>query len=194
LGFACAAGDAIVAQNSMAGRRVWAPRREGATVDQIKKDWKYYLGLTLFCYCFVPLLTVELVAFLPLSTEQAVVFGAIYVGSGELAFLLSLALLGKPFVTMLKEKLFGFFRRKPGAAKPVGRFRHRIGVVLFLGSFAPYFIAELALLFMDPENISLRGLLYLLLSGDVAFIVSLFVLGDPFWDKLKALFRWEGAV
>lgn len=161
-------------------------------MEPIKKDWKYYLGLTLFVYCFIPLLTVEFVAMLPLSTEQAVVFGAIYVGSGEVAFLLSLALLGKPFVGMLKEKLFGFFRRGPGEAKPVGRTRHWIGVFLFVGSFAPYLLAELALIFMNPENISLRGLLYLMLSGDAMFIVSLFALGDPFWDKLKALFKWEG--
>jgi len=160
-------------------------------VETIKKDWKYYLGLALFVYCFLPLLTVEFVALLPLSTEQAVVFGAIYVGSGEVAFLLSLALLGKPFVNALKERVFGFFRRKPGGSGAVGRLRHWIGVVLFLGSFAPYLLAELALIFMDPKNISLRGLLYLLLSGDAAFIVSLFVLGDPFWRKARRLFTWE---
>ncbi len=157
----------------------------------MKKGWKYYLGLGAFIYCFIPLVTVELVAFLPLDSAQAVAFGAVYLASGEAAFVLALALLGKPFVTMLKEKVFGFFRRKPGPPQPVGRVRHRIGVALFIVSFVPYLAAELSLVIMAPQDINPRALLYALLAGDVLFLVSIPILGDPFWAKAKRLFSWE---
>jgi len=123
-----------------------------------------------------------------------VLLGAAWLGSGELAFLAALALLGRPFVQAVKARVLGWFRRehRPGPPRPVGRARHRAGVALFFASFLPYVAAELLLLAGEPDRGGLRGILYLLLAGDAAFVASLFVLGDPFWHKLKRLFAWEG--
>jgi hypothetical protein len=158
------------------------------------KGWKHYLGLGLLAYSCLPILSVELVGFLPVSSAQAVTIGAVYIATGEAAFLLAAALLGKPFVQAVKAKVWGWFKRAPGPARPVGRVRHYLGVVMFFASFLPYLAAEGWLIFGGVEKADSRGLLCLLLASDLLFVASLFVLGEGFWTRLKELFAWrEGA-
>ena len=35
---------------------------------------------------------------------------------------------------------------------------------------------------------------YVIITSDLAFVLSFFVLGEEFWEKLKRLFTWEGRV
>jgi hypothetical protein len=156
--------------------------------------WKKRLGLGLLLYSFAPLCTVEFVAFLPLSTAQAVTFGAIYIASGEIACLAAVALLGKPFLEGVKERLKRFFRRAgpPSPPRPIGRLRHNTGVALLLGSLVPYYAALGMLLLGQPGPSGLRGTLYLLLAGEGLFFLGLALLGGEFWARLKKLFEWPG--
>jgi len=160
-----------------------------------QRNWKYYLGLAMLAYSVIPLCTVELLMLLPLSKTEAVSLGAVYLASGEGAFILAVALLGKPFIQAVKTKVKAFFSRpqQAPAPQPIGKARHYVGVALFLLSFSPYFITELAILFGNLDATGLRVLLVLLLAGDLMCIVSLLVLGDEFWARLQALFRWPGA-
>ncbi len=159
-----------------------------------EKNWKYYLGLSLFGYSFVPILTVELLFFLPLSHAQAASMALIYVGSGEVAFFAAIALLGRPFVETLKAKFKAFFiRNKPAQPpRPIGKTRHTVGVILFFASFFPYPFVVAALIFLHPTGRDLNYLVAALLAGDGIFITSLFVLGGEFWERLKRLFEWPG--
>jgi len=159
-----------------------------------EKDWKYYLGLALLVYSFIPIFTVELLLLLPLSTAEKASLALIYVGSGEVAFISAVALLGKPFVEALKAKIKGFFhRRKPAAPPaPISRTQHAIGVTLFFVSFLPYPIVEAVLIFGNPTGKDVQYLVAAMLAGDVIFIISLFVLGGEFWARLKRLFAWPG--
>lgn len=156
--------------------------------------WKRRLGMALIIYSFIPLCTVELVAFMNVSASFAVTFGAVYLASGEIAFLAAVALLGKPFVTAIKDKIKGFLFRPKEPAKPrtIGRFRHVLGVTLFLLSIVPYYATMGVLLLAHPKEPDLQALLYLLLAGEALFFVSLFVLGEEFWARLKRLFEWPG--
>ncbi len=159
-----------------------------------EKNWKYYLGLSLFGYSFVPILTVELLFFLPISHAEAASLAVIYVGSGEVAFFAAIALLGRPFVDTLKTKLKSFFiRNKPARPpRPIGKTRHTIGVILFFASFLPYPFVVAALMFLHPTGRDIHYLVAVLLAGDGIFITSLFVLGGEFWERLKRLFEWPG--
>mgnify|MGYP000868173482 FL=1 len=159
-----------------------------------EKNWKYYLGLSLFGYSFVPILTVELLFFLPLSHAQAASMALIYVGSGEVAFFAAIALLGRSFVETLKAKFKAFFiRNKPAQPpRPIGKTRHTVGVILFFASFFPYPFVVAALIFLHPTGRDLNYLVAALLAGDGIFITSLFVLGGEFWERLKRLFEWPG--
>lgn len=156
--------------------------------------WKRRLGLTLAAYSFVPLCTVELAALLPLPTAWKVTFGAVYLASGELAFLAAVALLGKAFVTAVKDKLKAWLlpRRLPGPPRPIGHARHVVGVTLFCASIVPYYLTLGALLFTHPKEPDLQVLLCLLLAGEAVFFASLFLLGEEFWARLKHLFEWPG--
>ena len=75
--------------------------------------------------------------------------------------------------------------RKYGPPDVVSRTRYRIGLVMFLlpilfGWLAPY-VSHLVPLY------GAHRIVYAVI-GDVLFVVSLFVLGGDFWDKLRALF------
>jgi hypothetical protein len=168
--------------------------KEQASSEPTRKSWKQRLGVGLFIYSIIPLCTVEILAFLPLTAGQAVAFGAVYVASGEIAFLAAVALLGKPFIQSIKDKIKSivFRRRAPSAPTTISRFLHWIGVTLLVLSVLPYYLAILALLFAQPKAPDLRTLLYLLLSGEALFIVGLLVLGEEFWARLKRLFEWPG--
>lgn len=158
-----------------------------------QKNWKRRLGIALLVASCIPICTIELVALLPLTAAQAVTVGAVYLASGEICGLAAVALLGKPFIAAVKEKVLGFFRKKAQVPpRPVGRTRHRVGVVLFWASIVPYYAVLAVLLFAHPGESDIRTLLYLLLSGEVLFFVGLVVLGGEFWERLKRLFEWHG--
>ena len=167
-----------------------APRHEAPAPGA----WKKRLGIALLVYSFVPICTVGLAPLLPLSPAQAVTFGAIYLGSGEIACLVAVVLLGKPFVEGVKSRIKAFFRRseKPALPKPVGRLRHYAGVTLLLASFDPYYMALGILIVSPPGPSGLRGLLYLLLAGEGLFFLGLLLLGGEFWARLTRLFAWPG--
>lgn len=159
----------------------------------MEKNWKFYLGIALLIFSAVPLCTVELLLWLPLSKTQALMVGAVYLASGEGAFLLAATLLGKPFLAAVKQKILGFFNRsKQTPPRRISKTRHYVGVSLFLLSFVPYPVTELALLFCNLQAAHLQALLILLLSGELLGIVSLFVLGEEFWARLQRLFQWPG--
>lgn len=163
---------------------------------EIKRDWRFYLGLVLFIYSFTPyLITPFVLPLLPLTDEEAVTVATGHILSGELAFLGSVALLGKPFIHYLMHCLRRLFMRKgpPPVHKPVSRLRHYCGVTLLLIScVVPYYVTEIALMTGYVEKHGHTGLLALLMSGDALFIASLFTLGANFWDRLMKLFRWPG--
>jgi hypothetical protein len=162
-------------------------------VSDFKKNWKYYLGLSLFIYSCFPYLIALVLPFLGLSAAVATSIAAGIVISGEIAFFASVALLGKPFMEAIKAKARQWLKRPVAPPKPVNRPRHIAGVALFFISLLPYFVAEALLLlgYTSPRHV--QWIIGLLLAGDAMFVASLFVLGGDFWERLKKLFEWHGA-
>lgn len=162
----------------------------------MEKNKKYYLGIGLFVYSFVPyVFTFLILPFLPVSKVNALSMATALLISAEISFLLSVALLGKPFVQLLKSKIKGAVFRKKGVAplKSVGRFRHRVGItMLIVASIVPYFFTEIALILGFVEKYGHSTLVGLLVMGDVLFITSFFVLGGEFWARFSQLFQWPG--
>ena len=161
----------------------------------MKKDKKYYLGITLFVYCWIPWVFILLVLpFLPVSKIEAVSIATGLLISSEISFLLCVVLLGKPFVQLLKSKIKAIFRKKGVAhLKPVGKVRHYVGITMLLvASIIPYFLTEIALLLGYVEKYGHTALIGLLILGDVLFITSFFLLGGEFWVRVNKLFEWSG--
>ena len=84
-----------------------------------------------------------------------------------------------------------WFKGRDHKPKPVSRARHRAGVILFAASFVPYYVVLVDLVFFSPAGAEITFLAWALVSGEALGIVSLFLLGAQFWERLKRLFYWE---
>ena len=156
------------------------------------KNWKYYLGISLFIYSLIPMVVVAVLPFLGLSLAQAGTASVVFLASGEAAFYAAAALLGKEFLAALKKRLLSWFRVSPRPPQPVSRSRHRCGVLLLSLSFVPYYVVLVDLVFFAPGQGQLHFLAWILVAGEAAGMAALFILGAPFWERLKRLFYWDG--
>jgi hypothetical protein len=153
----------------------------------VKKDIKFYTGIILLIYSIIPyLLAAIIIPFFHITGALLAGLGLLII-SAEIAFVISVILLGAPLIQHIKKNLLSntFF-----PSNPISKIRHYCGVILFFTSFIPYFLVEVFLLFHAiAQHHTL--LLLLLLFGDFLFIISILVLGKTFWVKLKNLFRQE---
>ena len=94
------------------------------------------------------------------------------------------ALAGKDGFAFIKSRIFGFLKSF-GPPKTVGRTRYTIGLVMFILPLLFSFIVPYAKHFIT--GLELQSLVYNI-AGDILLLVSLFVLGGDFWDKLRSLF------
>jgi len=162
---------------------------------EIKRDWKYYLGITLFVYSFLPYCVAGILLFFHMPIARLLKLLGIFIASAEISFVASAALLGKTVIEAIKSKIYSIF--KPRVAMqpmPISKARHHTGIALLLLSFVPYFVTEIGLLLGYPKTEQGHmNLFFIFLLGDAMFIISLFVLGADFWERLKKLFEWQRA-
>ena len=147
--------------------------------------WRFKTGVALFvlgliCPVFVPLVVAT---DLPASWK-AILSGALALGIPEVLWLAAVAIMGKTGFDYLKQRVFGFLKRH-APPEQVSRTRYRIGLVLFLvpvmlGFAQPYASTVFEQLAEYRVQVGV--------AGDVLLLVSLFVLGGEFWDKVRALF------
>ncbi|MBX9772744.1 MAG: hypothetical protein K2X29_15300 [Candidatus Obscuribacterales bacterium] len=152
------------------------------------KRVKFYLGITLLILSAVLPLLGFWVARLDLHLAiKSTIIGLLTLGAPEVLIIASVALLGKDAFDLITGKIRAALHRiKPSG--PVSKRRYTIGLVLFLLPLIPtYVMAYTPHLLPDdsPER------LYINIAADLLFIVSLFVLGGDFWDKLTALFVYD---
>ena len=163
----------------------------------MKKNWKFYLGIVLFTYSWIPYIFVFLIEpFLDFSTTEALSLSSVLLISAEVAFAISVVLLGKEFINIIKTKLKKRFFKDAGdpGFKPISKLRYRIGIWLFLISLAiPSFLMEVLLYFDYVHVIGYTNCLYILLAFDAIFISSIFILSGEFLDKLRALFTYSAS-
>ena len=147
--------------------------------------WRLKLGVTLFgLSILLPVLGLPVVALMGLSTTTvATISGAMLAGS-EVLGIVAVAVMGKSGYAYIKNRAFGFLKQY-GPPAEVSRTRYTIGLVMFavpivFGWLAPY-AADLVPGYTGNE-------FTYAIVGDLLLLVSLFVLGGDFWDKLRALF------
>jgi hypothetical protein len=158
---------------------------ETMTAGQRPPGWRFRIGIIIFVVGFFSPLLIPVVAATGLPTTwKAAISGLLAVGIPEVFSLMAIAVVGKSGFKYLKQRIFAFFR-KYGPPDVVSRTRYYIGLVMFLlpllfGWLAPY-LSNLIPLF--KTHCIAFGII-----GDGLLVVSLFVLGGDFWDKLRALF------
>jgi hypothetical protein len=149
-------------------------------------DWRLKLGIALLSLSIIlPLVGLPLVTSMNLSTTMITSISGGLLVAGELLGVTAIAVMGKEGYLFIKERLFGFFKQY-GPSDEVSKTRYRIGLVMFFlpllfGWISPYLIHHI----VDQGQLPLT---YAIL-GDILFLVSFFVLGGDFWDKIAALFK-----
>ena len=118
---------------------------------------------------------------------KAPLSGFLLIGFPQLTTIIAVIVLGKPGFAWVKLKLFGVLRKMAPPAR-VTRTRYTIGLMLLIlvivtNTLEPYVSA------VFPELIKHR--ISFALAGDILLIVSVFILGGDFWDKLQALFTYR---
>lgn len=158
--------------------------------DNIPK-WRFRLGLFFFalgwtCPLFIPFVTNS-----NLETEmKTLISGVLLIGIPEVFSVISIVILGKSGFNTIKSKVFAFLKRAIPRDE-VSRARYRIGLFMLLFhviyAYLTFYLPDLIPGYADnriPMN----------LTADFLFIVTLFVLGGNFWEKLRALLLYDAKV
>jgi hypothetical protein len=164
---------------------------DASTTEPSHPGWRFRLGVSFFALGLVCPVFVPLVAATGLPTEwKAILSGLLMLGIPELLWVVAVAVMGKAGFDYIKARVFRFFKRH-ALPRTVSRTRYRIGLALFLlpllfAWLAPY--APGAIPGYESQRFAVN------LAGDLLLLTSLFVLGNDFWEKLRALFIYEAKV
>jgi hypothetical protein len=159
-----------------------------ASRPALKKNWRFWTGMTALVLAGVMPLLALLVPLLGLSVgASAGLMGVLVAGGPEVLMLAAAALLGKDtlhyFIARAKRLFWAVV-----TVRPVSKVRYYAGLVLALVSFVPFYIYGYA-----PDLLPGGQARIVILAGsDLSFIFSVFLMGGEFWDKLGKLFVWEG--
>jgi hypothetical protein len=116
---------------------------------------------------------------------KAAISGLLVVGLPEIFMIIAVAILGKSGYKYLKSRLYGFFKKYAAPPDEVSKTRYRIGLVMFIMPVV-FGLVEPYAGHLIPGHDTHQRLFALV--GDVLLVVSFFVLGGDFWDKLRSLF------
>lgn len=122
---------------------------------------------------------------------KATLTGILLLVVPKVFLLIAVAIMGKPGFAYLKSLVAAQFRRIAPPAT-VSVLRYRIGLILLitpilLGSLGDYLAIQLIPMRQQYPYLAA-------MTGDLLILLSLFVLGGDFWDKLRALFVREARV
>jgi hypothetical protein len=164
-------------------------KREGAIEPVAPPTGRLWLGVGVFAFGWILALTiVPFVTGSDLPTSaKATLTTLLVVVCPKILLIAAIAILGKPGFAYLKGVIMAFFR-KVGPPAEVGIWRYRIGLVMF---FLPFLFTLILTYFGHVLPGGQKASPLYLKGGDAMQVLSLFVLGGDFWDKLRSLFVRE---
>ena len=116
--------------------------------------------------------------------------GLLIFGIPELMTLLSVVVLGKAGFFGLKTLIFGWLGRTLLPAE-VSKQRYYMGLILFL---IPFFVGWVSPYVFEVVPGLAKDQLIVAISGDVALIAGLCLMGGEAWEKLRSLFIYNAQV
>jgi hypothetical protein len=156
--------------------------------DKSAAGWRLKLGVIIFLLSIIaPLAGIPAVAALDLSvTMKTTVSGVLLIGA-EVLGILAIAVMGKQGYLYIKSRFFGFLKRY-SPPDEVSRSRYNVGLVMFC---IPILFGWISIYAADYIPGFSQNPLPYAIGGDLLLLVSLFVLGGDFWDKIRALFVYD---
>ncbi len=160
---------------------------------EAKSKSRLYIGIVLIVLAIVmPIwgsILVGLIGFSP--GISAILIGLSIAGGPDLLLVIAAAVMGKDSMNYVLGKIGNWVKRNFKLTENVSKKRYTWGLILFWGSI----LVRWAIGFLKPISIIKTGGtdwgLYVLIAFEVVLIISIFVLGADFWEKLGSLFRWD---
>ncbi len=150
--------------------------------------WRFRLGLLFFVMASIFPLFIPFVTSSNLSTEMKTLLSTfLVIGAPEIFSVISIIIMGKQGFNYIKYTILSFLKQIAPSAE-VSRRQYKFGLfLLLLHVIFSYFI------FYAPDLIVgyAENRITMNLIADFLFIVTLFVLGGEFWEKLRALFIYD---
>ncbi|MDJ0946867.1 MAG: hypothetical protein QNJ30_25745 [Kiloniellales bacterium] len=154
----------------------------------IRRDWRYYTGLTFLGLAMVMPLFGILVLPLDLSIElKAFILGALSIGGPEVALVIAAAFLGKDTLAVFTSRFFAFLR-KLLPTKPTSQLRYYTCITVMMAVYLGWYVYGYFGDFLPQELTGQSALVV----GDLAFVTAFLAAGPEFWEKIGRIFRWEG--
>jgi len=155
-----------------------------------RKDWRFYAGMTAMALAVIMPLSALVVPVLGLSTTQsALLAGILLAGGPEVLCILAVVLLGKETFLYFAHRAKTALRRAV-IDQPASKARYYAGLVVILLSWLPAYIYAYSPALLPQGN----ARIYLLAAMDLAFVVSVFLMGGEFWEKVRRIFVYEGKI
>jgi hypothetical protein len=157
------------------------------TDEQPRATWRVKIGFAIFVASIGWPILLPIFPLLGVPTTVTAAFGGVMLVAAELMLVAAAAIAGKDGFAFIKATVFGFLKSY-GPPTEVSRTRYRIGLAMF--------VTPLAIGWASPyighsfPGIGTDGLIWTIVP-DVVLLISLFVLGGGFWDKLRSLFRHD---
>jgi hypothetical protein len=177
----------MVLEMPIVGAKEKSPSESELQPPKLKGGLRLYAGIAAMVLAFILPVFVVVIPFLGLPSEWSVLLTAgLFVGGPETLTLVAVALLGKEtlryFTYKIKKGLWGIVMERP-----VSKVQYYFGLALFLASVLPLYIyGYLPGLLPEGERT------YILVAADLTFIISIFIMGGEFWEKLQRILVWEG--
>lgn len=147
---------------------------------------KLYIGITFFAIGLLLPLLALVVPFLGIPTLAETLLSAILiVGGPEVFLILGVVFAGKPTMTYIKKRF-----KSAIFDSPVSAMRHYLGIGCLVFSVLSSWIMMYIFVLTNWE-LSPEVTLILFGSIDLLFVVSFFIMGGPFLQKLMDLFTRE---
>ena len=136
-------------------------------------------------------------AFIPLVVSSGLSTGIKTILSGLLAFgipelfmVIAAGIMGKEGFNYIK-RLINLLFKIYGPPDSVSKIRFKFGLFLFI---IPLFCAFVLPYIISVFPIVLDYFLVIAIATDIILVISLFVLGGNFWDKLRGLFIQDAII
>ena len=161
---------------------------DAARAPTLKRDWRFYAGMTALVLAVILPLGAFIVPLLGLPLAQsALLVGVLVAGGPEVLCIAAIALLGKETFQYLAHHAKLAFRRAV-IDRPASKARYYVGLAIVLLSWLPAYIYAYAPAAMPGGN----ARVYILAAMDLAFVASVFLMGGEFWEKVRRIFIYEG--
>jgi hypothetical protein len=127
-------------------------------------------------------------------TISTVLIGLSIAGGPDLLLVVSAAVMGKDALNQILGQIGKWFKRNFKLSENVSKKRYTLGLILFWASILIRWAIGFFKLMPAPPKGGTDWGLYILIAFEVVLVISIFVLGANFWEKLGALFRWNTRV